>query len=328
MTPLLLIDANNMIHRGHHVFSDLMTSNGYRIGALYGFTFMLRNLLYRYDDHVAVVVWDGGRSSYRRELHEGYKSGRRSSEEELPDGFVSPVEQAAMALELCLAMGVHTVRVRGVEADDAIALISRSCESSVIYSTDKDFYQLVRPGHKVHRSIRDKVSGEDIIINHLNFQEKLGISSSRHYRLMHAMCGDSSDSIPGVRGVGPKTAYSLVHRMSYGDLNPTDTKLDELYQMSQDGNGYERRLANEWETLILNLKLIDLWDPNALESIERFAVLHQLLEFRPVVNRTEVHRLLSEWEFNTEVDKVNLTFRSLNTRRKIIRRSDLNLENI
>jgi len=217
-----LIDGNSLLFRAFHALpQSIATSSGLPTNALYGFTSMLIKLLSE-DDVGIAVVWDGGEPKFRTEVYPEYKAHRPST----PDELKMQVEPLA---EILSAMNVPTVEAEGYEADDVIATLSRKVPEDVelmLVTGDQDAMQLVDGNVKVLRTTRGvsetKTYGRAEVI------EEYGVTPEQipDYK---GLVGDSSDNIPGVRGVGPKGATSLLQQHDtldalYGDLDSVTAK--------------------------------------------------------------------------------------------------------
>jgi len=213
--PLLLIDASAYIFRSYYAIPPLHRSDGTPTGALHGFCRMLQNLLLKRlmkgDRPRVVLAFDSGGPNFRHGIYPDYKANRGPCPEDL-------LPQFALVREAAEAFGVVQVEAVGFEADDVIATLTRKAlEEGVdvdILSGDKDLMQLITPQghepcvHMVDPMHFDRVSHDDVI-------SKWGVSSDKLGDLL-ALAGDSSDNIPGVPGIGPKTAALLINE--YGSL--------------------------------------------------------------------------------------------------------------
>lgn len=207
---LVLVDSHNLVHRNFHVGKDLMTSEGLRVGGAFGFVKSMRRLVKEYEGSQIVLVWDS-RSKRRKSLSVDYKANRRSPE------TCEEAQTIAMNLELARKasklFGFLEVWVVGVEADDIIAMLARRTSGqAVIYSTDKDFYQLLSKHHIVIDRNEDKG-----LLTSDNFEDRKGLTPLQ-YRLHHAISGDPSDNVPKIPGVGWGTVNPLVKEIPDSDL--------------------------------------------------------------------------------------------------------------
>lgn len=197
-----LIDGSSYVFRAYYAVAPLSTSSGFPTNALLGFLRMLIKLLDEVQAEHIAMIFDAGRETFRNELYPEYKANRG----ECPDDLR---EQMPFFREFSRALGLPVFELVGFEADDVIATLSNrlhalDCET-VIVSGDKDLLQLVGPGVRVWDTMKDVLYGEQEV------QAKMGVGPEKVVELLGLM-GDSSDNIPGVRGVGPKTAIQLIEQ--------------------------------------------------------------------------------------------------------------------
>ena len=198
--PLILVDGSSYLYRAYHAFSPLTNSAGEPTGAMYGVLNMLRSLILQYQPTHAVVVFDAKGKTFRDELFEHYKSHRPP----MPDDLRAQIEPLHAMVK---AMGLPLMAVPGVEADDVIGTLAREAEKvgrPVLISTgDKDMAQLVTPGITLINTMTNTILGPDEVVTKYGVPPELIID-------FLALMGDSSDNIPGVPGVGEKTAQALL----------------------------------------------------------------------------------------------------------------------
>ena len=193
---LVLVDASSYLYRAYHALPPLANSTGQPTGAVYGVVSMLRKLISDYRPAHVGVVFDAKGPTFRSELYAEYKATRPPMPDDLR-GQVEPLHAIVRAL------GLPLLQEPGVEADDVIgtlAVRAREQGLRVVISTgDKDLAQLVRPGISLINTMNNKVLDDDGVM------EKFGIRPDQVIDYL-ALVGDASDNIPGVPGVGPKTA--------------------------------------------------------------------------------------------------------------------------
>ena len=198
--PLILVDGSSYLYRAYHAFPPLTNSAGEPTGAMYGVLNMLRSLILQYQPTHAVVVFDAKGKTFRDELFEHYKSHRPP----MPDDLRAQIEPLHKMVK---AMGLPLMAVPGVEADDVIGTLAREAEKvgrPVLISTgDKDMAQLVTPGITLINTMTNTILGPEEVVNKYGVPPELIID-------FLALMGDSSDNIPGVPGVGEKTAQALL----------------------------------------------------------------------------------------------------------------------
>ncbi|MRS91906.1 DNA polymerase I [Enterobacteriaceae bacterium RIT714] len=211
--PLILVDGSSYLYRAYHAFPPLTNSAGEPTGAMYGVLNMLRSLLLQYQPSHAAVVFDAKGKTFRDELFEDYKSHRPP----MPDDLRAQIEPLHTMVK---AMGLPLLAVSGVEADDVIGTLAREAEKlgrPVLISTgDKDMAQLVTPDITLINTMTNTILGPEEVVTKYGVPPELIID-------FLALMGDSSDNIPGVPGVGEKTAQALLQGLG---------GLDKLYAES------------------------------------------------------------------------------------------------
>lgn len=198
---LVIIDGHNLAYRAAHKFS-LSTPKGVPTGILFGFIYILRPLIVTLRPLHVVVVFDGGRSSFRKQLLPGYKL-RDSSLGLDKDDFE---EQLNTIRYMINYLGLNIAYGARVEADDIIYKLIRGRENlnTVIVSSDKDFFPLIKGQIKVYSPSKDK------LITSKNFSEVLGFDSPQQFLDYLIIRGDKSDKIPGVPGMGEVRATAFI----------------------------------------------------------------------------------------------------------------------
>jgi len=214
--PLILVDGSSYLYRAYHAFPPLTNSAGEPTGAMYGVLNMLKSLLMQYQPSHVAVVFDAKGKTFRDELFEHYKSHRPP----MPDDLRA---QIAPLHEMVKAMGLPLLAVSGVEADDVIGTLALEAGKqgrSVLISTgDKDMAQLVTPEITLINTMSNTVLGPEEV------EEKYGVPPALIIDFL-AMMGDSSDNIPGVPGVGEKTAQALLQGL--GGMHAIYENLDKV----------------------------------------------------------------------------------------------------
>ncbi|MES1924129.1 DNA polymerase I [Salinisphaera sp. T31B1] len=211
--PLILIDGSSWLYRAYHVLPPLTNGNGEPTGAIYGMTNMLRKFLREYEADRIVVVFDPRGGTFRNELFADYKANRPPVPEELSAQF----EGIKAVIE---ALGLPMLQVAGVEADDVIGtLTARDPGEVLIVTGDKDMAQLVNERVALLDTMQDRVT--DVARVH----DKFGVGPELITDFL-ALVGDSSDNIPGVAKVGPKTAAKWLNE--YGSLAGVIEHADQI----------------------------------------------------------------------------------------------------
>ncbi|TFF21638.1 DNA polymerase I [Jiella endophytica] len=229
---LFLVDGSAYIFRAYHALPPLTRkSDGMPVGAVSGFCNMLWKLVEESRDtsvgtiptHFA-VIFDHSSTTFRNELYDQYKANRTAPPEDL-------VPQFALIREAVRAFDLPCIEKQGFEADDLIATYTRQAVAAggdvTIVSSDKDLMQLVGPGVILYDQMKDKRLGPEEV------KEKFGVYPEKMIDLQ-ALVGDTSDNVPGVPGIGPKTAAQLLD--DYGDLETLLARAGEIKQAKRREN--------------------------------------------------------------------------------------------
>ena len=242
---LYLIDGSGYIFRAYHALPPLSRSDGTPTGAVSGFCNMLAKLLDDIHDegdvgHLA-VIFDAGRRTFRNDIYPDYKAHRPEPPEDL-------VPQFALIRDATRAFNVSCIEMPGFEADDLIATYARLAEaegySVVIVSSDKDLMQLVTDGVSMLDPIKQRRIGAAEV------EDKFGVGPDKVVEVQ-ALAGDSVDNVPGVPGIGVKTAAELIN--TYGDLDTLLARADEIKQPKR-----RERLIENAEDARVSLELVRL----------------------------------------------------------------------
>jgi DNA polymerase-1 len=279
--PLVLVDGSSYLYRAFHALPPLTTSKGLPTGAVKGVLNMLKSLRKQYPDSPFAVVFDAKGGTFRDEMFAEYKANRPS----MPDDMrvqIEPLHQSVIAL------GFPLLCVEGVEADDVIGTLARSSAAAdrpVIISTgDKDMAQLVDG----HITLVNTMTGSSMDVE--GVKEKFGVAPEQIIDYL-ALMGDSSDNIPGVPGIGPKTASGLLVGVN-GGLTELYAQLDIVPTLPIRGaKTLPAKLEEHKEMAFLSYQLatikIDVPLDIGLDDLQmgkpdhdKLAELYTLLEFK------------------------------------------------
>lgn len=279
-TPIVLVDGSSYLYRAFHALPPLATSSGQPTGAVRGVASMLRKLLVDYRPTHMAVVFDAKGKTFRDELFEQYKAQRPP----MPDELRAQVEPL---YRLVTAMGLPLIVEEGVEADDVIgtlALQAGKAGRSVVISTgDKDMAQLVNEHVTLVNTMTGSVLGPDGVL------EKFGVPPALIIDLL-ALMGDKIDNIPGVPGVGEKTALGLLQGI--GSMTEIYDNLDKVPELAIRGaRTLPKKLEEHREQALLSYQLATIktdcalketLDDLALVEPDRAALIEQYreLEFK------------------------------------------------
>ncbi|MGI4851812.1 MAG: DNA polymerase I [Janthinobacterium lividum] len=261
---LYLIDGSGFIFRAFHALPPLTRADGTPVNAVLGFVHMLMRLLENTDvDHLA-VVFDSGRRNFRHDIYPDYKAHRPPAPEEL-------IPQFPLIREACQAFNVATVEAQGFEADDLIASYAACATQQgarvTVVSSDKDLMQLINDQVDMMDPMKNKIIGVPEV------QEKFGVGPDRVIDVQ-ALAGDSSDNVPGVPGIGPKTAAQLI--TEFDTLENLLNNLDRIPQAKRretlEAHQDKARISYQLVHLSRNVSL-----PLPLEAFKRKAPEREIL---------------------------------------------------
>jgi len=280
-----LVDGSGYIFRAFHALPPLTRpSDGLPVGAVHGFCAMLWKLIQdakagRGPTHIA-VIFDASRLNYRNDIYPNYKANRPPPPEELIPQF--PLIRAAVK-----AFNIASIEQEGFEADDLIATYAKAALDAggdvTIVSSDKDLMQLVKPGIVMLDTMKGKLIGREEVI------EKFGLEPACVVDIQ-ALAGDSTDNVPGVPGIGIKTAAELIRE--YGDLDSLLARAGEIKQPKR-----REKLIEFAEQARMSRELVRLKDDVPVEvPVERLGLQEQLADPLLTFMRT--------MEFNTLTKRI------------------------
>ncbi len=244
---VFLVDGSGFIFRAYHALPSFTRPDGTPVGAVFGFTQMLMKLVDDTDaDHIA-VIFDTDRVTFRNDIYPDYKANRPETPEDL-------IPQFALIREATEAFDLPAVELKGYEADDLIATYARLAADEgaevTIVSSDKDLMQLVNEKVTMFDSMRNRTIGRKEV------EEKFGVGPDQVIEVQ-ALAGDSTDNVPGVPGIGIKTAAELVRE--YGDLENLLAHADDIKQPKRrerlKENADLARISRELVTLKRDVKV-------------------------------------------------------------------------
>ena len=253
---LFLVDGSGFIFRAFHALPPMTRDDGTPVNAVFGYTKMLMKLLEDTDaDHVA-VIFDRARKTFRSDIYPEYKAHRPPPPDEL-------IPQFQLVRDATEALNLPAIDMEGFEADDLIATFARQASARgievTIVSSDKDLMQLVDDRVTMLDAMKNRVIGHEQVI------DKFGVGPEKVVDVQ-ALAGDPSDNVPGVEGIGVKTAAQLINE--YGDL---DTLLDRAEEIKQPKR--RERLMTQANMARISRDLVTLKDDVPVEqSIDDFAV--------------------------------------------------------
>ena len=278
----LVIDGSSLIHRAFFALPPLMTKQGLHTGAVYGLCNMLLKLLGDLQPKYMAVAFDKSRKTFRTEMYADYKGQRKPTPSELS-------EQFPLAMKVLGTMGIPTLELDNYEADDIIGTFAKHAPEGVevvIVTGDRDELQLVDKRTKVYYTKRGI---SDIqIFDEAEFAANYEGLVPKQLIELKGLMGDTSDNIPGVPGVGPKTALKLIKE--YGDV---ETVLENIDKVS--GKSLKAKLADNKESALLSKKLATICVDAPVDTDVAHYALAPLKE--------EARTLLQDLEFKNMYDR-------------------------
>jgi len=291
VSRLLLLDGHSLAYRAFYALpvENFSTSTGQHTNAVYGFTSMLINVLRDEDPTHVAVAFDVSRKTFRAEEYTDYKAGRAST----PSEFAG---QLPLLREVLDALNIVHVGVEGYEADDIIATLTAQAVADgfevIICTGDRDAFQLVSDQVTMLYPVRGV--SEVWRMDPAAVEEKYLVPPNR-YSDLAALVGETSDNLPGVPGVGPKTAAKWINQ--YGDLTGIVAHVDEI--KGKVGDNLRAHLDQVLRNRRLNLLVADVPLDVGLADLERRSW-----------QREEVHRVFDSLEFRVLRDRLFATFDS------------------
>ena len=239
-TPLILIDGSSYLYRAYHALPPLMSSKNQPTGAIRGVISMVKKILIDHPNSPLAVIFDAKGKTFRHEMYKEYKANRPP----MPEDLVEQIEPINQIIE---ALGIKLLSIQGVEADDVIGTLAQEASEAgidtVISTGDKDMTQLVNKHIKVVNTMNSELLDEKGV------EKKFGVRPELIIDYL-ALVGDSSDNVPGVEKVGPKTAVKWL--IEYGNL-------DEIIKNADKISGkVGENLRNGLDQLLLSKELVTI----------------------------------------------------------------------
>lgn len=287
---LLALDSNSIFNRAFYGIKLLSTKDGLYTNAIFGFLNILNKLLKETEPDAVICAFDLPGPTFRHEMYDGYKAQRKGMPEEL-------AQQLPYLKDLLRALGYTIVEQQGFEGDDILGCYACVCEKQgnqcVIASGDRDMFQLVRDGVSVLLASTKAGQPQSSLYDPAKVREEYGVEPPQLIDIK-ALMGDSSDNIPGVPGIGQKTASSLIAQ--FGSL---DRLYEELEGSDVRPKVKEKLLENK-ESAYLSRQL------GAIKC--DLTVEEDLAKFRPrLADNAAAYKLLSRLEMFSMMDKFGIT---------------------
>jgi DNA polymerase-1 len=286
-----LVDGSSYIHRAYHAIRHLSNSKGFPTNAVFGFTKMILKIFSEKSPEYLAVAFDARGPNFRHLLYEDYKATRPPTPEDL-------VIQLPYIQAVVKGLNVKGIEKEGYEADDIIGTLTRICEELdfqvVIVTGDKDFRQLISRKTSLWDTMKDKITDYE------TFRKEYGLEPKRVIDLM-GLSGDTSDNIPGVPGVGEKTAAGLIKQ--FGSLENVFQGLDHIkrkrlrenLEISRDSAALSKKLVTIEQSVPLDEKVEDLKVGEA--NSQDLAEIFRDLEFRGLWDQFATRRELASKDY-------------------------------
>lgn len=283
---LFLIDSMGIAYRAYFAFiqNPLFNSKGENTSAVYGFVNYLNKILEEQKPDYIAAVFDTEKPTFRHKAYKEYKATRNK----MPDDMAASL---GYLKDVVKAYNVPVLELDGYEADDIMGTLAKKAElekiDTYLVTSDKDFMQLVSRHVKLYRP--GKFGNEDEIIDEHGVIEKFGVPPEKVVDML-GLIGDSSDNVPGVPGVGPKTALPLVEK--YGTIEKILANINSIPQ-----KGLQEKLRNNKEMALLSKKLVTI-DTNVPITVD----IHQLKAKEK--DASSLLHLFEQLEFKSHIKKL------------------------
>lgn len=272
MKKLVVIDGNAILHRGYHAFPHLTNPQGEPINAVFGFFSLFLNILHDQKPDYIAIAFDKSKPTIRQEMYAGYHQHR-------PQMATDFAQQVPVVHKMLETMGVQTFALTGYEGDDLVGTIATKIKKqgdieTVIVTGDRDLLQLVGENTRVLMPITGIT--KTVIFDEAGVEEKYGVKPSQFVDYK-ALIGDASDGYPGVTGIGPKTAATLLQKYeTFENLYEHVGELPEKIGLKLATDAEQAALAKKLATIItdapvqFDLEICHTEEMNIAEVREEF----------------------------------------------------------
>ncbi len=305
MEKLLIIDGNSIANRAFYALPFLSNHEGKPSGAVYGFANILIKLLQEEKPSKVLVAFDHARKTFRNEIYSEYKMQRKPSPTEL-------ISQFPIIKEMLDCMNIKYLEIAGIEADDIIGTISKEFDAQkIILSGDRDLLQLI--DEKTCVWLTKKGVTEVDKVDEKRLKELFNLRPNQIIELKGLM-GDSSDNIPGVKGVGEKTALTLLEKYEnidniYNNIEEMKGKLKEKLELGRDDAFMSRTLATIKRDCKFEIKLEEMSFNFPFE--EKLYKFCQEWNFTSILKNQSIFKGDFETEKIVEIEKIKLDLQTL-----------------
>jgi len=293
----IIIDGSSYLYRAFYALPNLKTSSGLASGAIHGFANMLNRIINEYEPKYLLMVFDAKGTNFRHKIYKEYKANRNAMPPELS-------EQVGVIIDLVKAYGIQVIQQKDVEADDVIASAVKQIKLNntqiIISSGDKDLAQLVTKDVVLINSFDSKILDIKGVV------EKFGVKPDQIFDYL-CLVGDTSDNIPGVDKVGPKTAATLLEK--YDNLSGI------LKNTSNLKGKLKENLESSIETIELAKKLVALRDDIGINLDEKDLIINSMNEesLQKIIDKYELKALSKKLNFKSRKKVVKKNYKRIKT---------------
>jgi DNA polymerase-1 len=282
--PVLIVDAMNLFIRSYSAYPT-MSSHGYQMGGAIGFLKTLRRIVFESQPKAVYICWEGGGSSRRRKLYSEYKLNRKPEklnrfyEDDIPDTEENRKHQLIALTHMTRCVPACQLYVSDCEGDDLVAYLCRGpmrAEDKIVVSSDKDLYQLLDDKTRIYSLHKKTFLTKETVMEEFRVQ-------SKHFALAKALCGDSGDNVPGIKGVGFKTVSKLFPMLGLEDNVLLQDVIDYAHTHQDESTKYER-IVEQQEDIRRNWRLVYL-DGSMLSPLQQTQVDQRIQNFVPRADR-------------------------------------------
>lgn len=289
--PILIIDGQNLFIRSWAAYPQ-MSTHGYQMGGCIGFLKTMKRITSEIQPSMVCIAWEGGGSRRRRSIYPDYKLGRRPEKlnrfygNDIPESEENKKHQLITLLEMLKNVPVYQIYVSDCEGDDVIAFLCEGpfkLREKIVVSSDKDMYQLLSEKTKIYSLHKKSILTENDIFEEYRIK-------THNFAIAKALCGDPGDNIPGIKGVGFKTASTKFPMLGSDSVIILQDVIDFCHSHSPESAIYRRILENV-DDLKRNWRLVHL-NGGMLSADQISKVQHVLDTFSPRVNRIGLIKML------------------------------------
>lgn len=309
--PILIVDGLNLFIRSYSAY-PAMSTHGYQMGGCVGFLKTLKRIVFEMQPSAIYICWESGGSQKRRKLYSEYKLNRRPDkmnrfyEDDIPESDDNQKHQLIALLAMIKYAPVCQIYVQDCEGDDVISYLCRGrfrMIDKIIASSDKDMYQLVDEKTRVYSFHKKAFVKEEDVLNEFRV-------TAQNFAMAKTLCGDPSDNIPGIKGLGFKTIAKLFPFLGLEDPVLLQDVLSYAESHKEDNHMYKRILDNQ-DVVQRNWKLVYL-DGGMLTTLQSSQVDNIINTFTPKIDKVGlVKQLVKEGLGNFDVEDFFYSFNGL-----------------